>query len=102
MSHGQRLQLEHGVRVAEQLPDGDILVLYETTPDDGPAWKTLNNLVRVDGSGSVRWTAQLPESHGDVYVRLVSTDPIVAQSFSGYRCTIDAGTGEILRREFVK
>lgn len=98
----RRLELNHAVQSAEQLPGGDLLVLYVTAADDYPAWKTFANLVRVDGSGDVRWTAQLPGSHGDVYVSLLSTEPIVAQSFSGYRCTIDARTGGILRREFVK
>lgn len=78
------------------------MILYEADTADVPTWRAFNNLVAVDEAGNLHWTAETPDTHGDSYVCLVSCEPLIAQSFSGYRCTIDPRTGEITHREFTK
>ena len=72
---GVRLQLEHRARVAEQLHDGNVVVLYGLDAGSIPRWKGFNNLVAIDAQGNLRWTAPLPDTSADVYVDLVSVEP---------------------------
>ncbi len=88
--------------MAERLADGSIVVLFDLAADASSSWRTFSNLISMDEQGHTRWTAAPPDSHADAFVAIVSTDPFIAQSFSGYRCTLDPDTGEILHREFTK
>jgi len=62
-----------------------------------------NNLFAVAARGERVWVAELPESGTDEYVGIPSRDhPLVASSWSGFRCTLDMATGRILRKVFTK
>jgi hypothetical protein len=61
----------------------------------------LRNLRAYSPTGDLLWEAEFPEP-ADYYYRIVSREPLVALSFSSYRCRIDPGSGRIVESEFMK
>lgn len=61
----------------------------------------LRNLRAYANGGRILWEAEFP-TPADYYYRIVGRDPLIAQSFSGYRCRIDPVTGRIIAAEFTK
>lgn len=61
----------------------------------------LRNLRAYSRSGELLWEAEFPEE-ADYYYKIVSRLPLVALSFSSYRCRIDPATGRIIEAEFLK
>lgn len=61
----------------------------------------IKNLSAFSKSGAKLWEAEMPEL-GDYYYRISSSSPLIANSFSSYRCEIDANTGLIKKKEFLK
>lgn len=62
---------------------------------------SVRNLCALSDDGILLWQAELPESV-DYYYRIESRNPLVALSFSSYRCEIDAQDGHIIDRQFLK
>lgn len=61
------------------------------------------NLFCYSQDGVVLWKAELPvDNVEDYYYRISSHLPLVANSFSSYRCEIDLTTGKIMRKDFFK
>lgn len=93
--------IEHGVAVFV-LFDPDSYLLdpdYKKMRRQGtPAIK---NLVAIDKSGNKLWEADLPMA-SDYYYRIVSAAPLIANSFSSYRCEIDISSGAIKGKDFLK
>lgn len=84
------------------LPNGDRLLLLTFTTG-GP--KTQQNLIRVDGSGSVVWRADPPDANaGDSWVSVehMSGGNLMANSWSGWRVRLDPETGVVAAKQFVK
>lgn len=96
---GHELEGEYPVYDARKV--GDILlVLYRPESFRGGQFR---NLVAFDLSGCEIWRAELPTNMSmDAYYQLVSEDPIVADSYCSYRCTIDSATGKIVKMQFFK
>lgn len=61
----------------------------------------IRNLVAYSYSGDLLWSADFPDEI-DYYYRIDSVSPLVAYSFSSYRCEIDKINGKIIRSEFFK
>lgn len=61
----------------------------------------IRNLVALMKNGTKLWEAELPEP-SDYYYRISSSKPLVANSFSSYRCEISPDTGAIMKKEFLK
>jgi hypothetical protein len=61
----------------------------------------VRNLRAFSPSGKPLWEAEMPEAADD-YHKIVGIDPIEADSFSGFRCRIDARTGTILSKRSMK
>lgn len=61
----------------------------------------VHNLRAYSAAGELLWQAQQPKS-SDHYYRIESQDPLIALSFSGFRCEIDVGSGEILTKQNIK
>lgn len=59
------------------------------------------NLLALSTDGSLEWEAEFPENV-DYYYLISSKFPLIANSFSSYKCEIDVFTGKIKTREFVK
>jgi hypothetical protein len=104
---GKPVRMEHMVRDAFWA-DGKAVVLLD--PDaflDAPGGARkrprdpVKNLRAYETSGALAWEAQQPE-HDDHYYKIESREPLVALSFSAYRCDIDLKTGRILRKERLK
>lgn len=66
--------------------------------------KNFRNVLRIATSGEVVWRAELPDRSGpEAYVDLeLSSDGLVARSWSGHRVVMDVNSGRIARSEFVK
>lgn len=107
--NGTTLTLDHAIREAFEL-DGRVIVLID--PDDylaDPGYEqarrrgdeSLRNLRAYSASGELLWEAEFPEA-ADYYYRIVSRQPLVALSFSSYRCRIDPASGRIAEAEFIK
>lgn len=114
--HGNRVATRHGdfeldypIREAFEC-EGRVVVLLE--PDAvlaDPAYTrqrrrgegALPNLLAYSPAGERLWAASFPEP-ADYYYRVVSHQPLVALSFSSWRCWIDIRDGSIARREFFK
>jgi len=96
---GHEIRGEYPVHDARQV--GNILlVLYRPESFRGGQFR---NLVAFDTLGSEVWKAELPTSTSmDAYYQIVSENPIIADSYCSYRCTIDAITGRIIKKEFFK
>ena len=63
--------------------------------------KPVQNLRAYSAAGQLLWQAEQPE-FSDHYYRVESQDPLIALSFSGFRCEIDAGSGEIVNKQNIK
>jgi hypothetical protein len=61
------------------------------------------NLLALDFSGNRVWTAELPtDKPADVFTRIVSREPLRADSFSSFECSIDPSNGRLLAAVFSK
>jgi hypothetical protein len=106
---GKSIFLQYEIRDAFVL-DGKIIVLID--PDSylqDPAYSKerrrgnnpFKNLVALSLDGSLLWEAEFPEKV-DYYYFISSKQPLVANSFSSFRCCIDINTGKIVTKEFYK
>ncbi len=61
----------------------------------------VHNLRTYSPSGEMLWQAEQPQVN-DHYYRIESRDPLVALSFSAFRCDIELSSGRILNKEKLK
>ncbi len=61
----------------------------------------VQNLRAYSPAGELLWQAEQPEAD-DHYYRVESREPLVALSFSAYRCDIDLDSGRILKKHRLK
>lgn len=61
----------------------------------------VRNLRAFSLSGTKLWDAEMPEE-ADYYHKIVNTDPIEVDSFSSFRCRINALNGTIASKRFMK
>ncbi len=61
----------------------------------------VQNLRAYAPSGELLWQAEQPEVD-DHYYRIESHEPLVALSFSAYRCDLDLANGRILNKKSLK
>lgn len=106
---GKPLRMEYMVRDAFWA-DGRAIVLLD--PDaflDKPAFgvarrrsrEPVQNIRAYSPSGEMLWQAEQPEPD-DHYYRVESREPLVALSFSAYRCDLDLSNGRILKKNSLK
>ncbi|WP_427115505.1 hypothetical protein [Pseudarthrobacter scleromae] len=87
----------------QELPGDDsaIVLLDYMTMGKGPQ----RNLVKVRNDGSIAWIADLPDTGPQecyVSMDLGPAGIVFANTWLGYRVSIDAGTGRILGKTFTK
>ena len=104
---GKPLRMDHMVRDAFWA-GGRAIVLLDPDAfldEPGGARKAprdpVKNLRAYEPSGELAWEAERPEVD-DHYYRIESREPLVALSFSGFRCDLDLATGRILSRTSLK
>ncbi len=61
----------------------------------------VQNLRAYAPSGEMLWQAEQPQAD-DHYYMIESREPLIALSFSGYRCDIDLSSGRILEETKLK
>ena len=106
---GESLMTEFPIQSAVELGQRVIVLLdpdsYLGDPTYGKDRRRGGNPVRnlraYSRSAELLWEADFPEP-ADYYYRLVSSDPLLALSFSSYECEIDLDTGKIVSRRFFK
>ncbi len=107
--NGHATRMDYMIRDA-YWADGRAIVLLD--PDaylDDPAYgaqrrrsrKPVQNLRAYSEAGELLWQAEQPE-FADHYYRIESRQPLVALSFSAYRCDIDLESGRIIRKNYLK
>lgn len=91
-----------GMKVIAVLPfDGNsnCLILLDMAASKEP---TFENLICVNSDGGVAWKAELPETN-DAFVSIEMTNNgLQANTWNGYRVTLDRYTGKIIQSKFVK
>ena len=106
---GKSVRMEYMVREAFWV-DGRAVVLLDPHAflDDiafGKARRRprdpVHNLRAYSPSGEMLWQAEQPQAN-DHYYLIESREPLVALSFSAYRCDIDLSSGRILDKKKLK
>lgn len=105
---GKPLRMDYIVRDAFWT-GGQVIVLLDPRGFlDDPAYGArkrsrdpVQNLRAYSPSGKLLWQAEQPELD-DHYYMIESHEPLVALSFSAFRCDVDPKTGRILKRKRLK
>lgn len=93
--------MPHEIRDAFALGD-KVIVFLDPDADLGRSGQ-YRNLLALDPAGASVWQAELPtDRDSDVFTRIVSREPLVADSFSSFECEIDPRTGRLLSMRFFK
>lgn len=106
---GRAVRMDHIVRDAFWANDRAIVLLDPSVFLDDPAFGSqrrrsrdpIHNLRAYAPSGELLWQADQPEFE-DHYYMIESRDPLVALSFSGFRCDLDPGSGRIKAKTKIK
>lgn len=102
MLHIDELHIELEHPIAQALACRD-LVIVRFRHDAAPQrYGAFDNLFAVNRRGERVWVAELPDTGSDAYVEISSREPLVAHSWSGFRCTLDPASGAILQKTFTK
>jgi hypothetical protein len=106
---GKPLRMEFMVRDAFWAGDRAVVLLDPKAFLDDPVWGgarkkargPVRNLRAYAPSGELLWEAEQPETE-DHYYLIENRAPLVALSFSAYRCDLDLASGRILARTKLK
>ncbi len=106
---GKSVRMEYMVRDAFWADSRAIVLLDPDAFLDDPAYgvarrqsrNPVQNLRAYSPSGELLWQAEQPETD-DHYYRIESRQPLVALSFSAYRCDLDLANGRILAKHHLK
>jgi hypothetical protein len=105
---GKAVRMEYMVRDAFWAGGRAVVLLDPNAFLDHPAYggrraprDPIQNLRAYTPAGEVQWQAQQPEMN-DHYYLIESREPLVALSFSGYRCDIDLRNGRITKKKKLK
>lgn len=106
---GKSVRMEFMVRDSFWMESRAVVLLDPDAFLDSPVYgsqrrrsrKPVQNLRAYSPAGELLWQAQQPELE-DHYYRIESRDPLVALSFSAYRCVIDPATGRIASKTRLK
>jgi hypothetical protein len=105
---GKPVRMEYMVRDAFWADGRAVVLLDPNAFLDHPAYggrkaprDPVQNLRAYSPAGELQWQAQQPEMN-DHYYLIESREPLVALSFSAYRCDIDLASGRIIRKNKLK
>ena len=106
---GKVVRMEFLVRDAFWSADRAVVLLDPEVFLDDPVWGgarkkargPIRNLRAYAPSGELLWEAEQPETD-DHYYMIETREPLVALSFSAYRCDLDLASGRILARTKLK
>lgn len=98
-----RLHTVNGMRVSSllQIDDEAIVILDPERP-----WGSVENLVKIDASGEVVWTAPMnqatPPPNEYVSIAFDEGDGLVARTWGGMRVVLNPETGQPISSTYVK
>ena len=105
---GKPVRMEYLVRDAFWAGGHAIVLLDPDSYFDDPAYggrkaprEVVKNLRAYAPSGELQWEAEQPEFQ-DHYYLIESHEPLVALSFSAFRCDIDLASGKIRSKKSLK
>ena len=104
---GKPVRMEHIVREAFWADKLAIVLLDPGAYLDEPGGarkrsrNPVKNLRAYKPTGELLWEAEQPELN-DHYYLIESREPLVALSFSAYRCDLDLQSGRILKKHKLK
>jgi len=105
---GKPLRMEYMVRDAFWAGGHAVVLLDPHAFLDDPAYSgrkaprdPVHNLRAYAPSGELQWEAEQPEVQ-DHYYMIESREPLVALSFSAYRCDLDPASGRVLSKTKLK
>jgi hypothetical protein len=105
---GKPVRMEYMVRDAFWADGRAVVLLDPNAFLDHPAYggrkaprDPVQNLRAYSPAGELQWQAQQPEVN-DHYYLIESREPLVALSFSAYRCDIDLRNGHITKKKKLK
>jgi hypothetical protein len=105
---GKAVRMEYMVRDAFWADGRAVVLLDPNAFLDHPAYcgrkaprDPVQNLRAYTPAGELQWQAQQPEMN-DHYYLIESREPLVALSFSAYRCDIDLRNGHIVKKKKLK
>ena len=106
---GHPTRMDYMIRDAFWAHGRAVVLLDPDAYLDNPAYgaqrrrsrKPVRNLRAYSPAGELLWQAEQPKL-ADHYYRIESREPLVALSFSAFRCDIDPKTGRILRKHNLK
>ncbi|MGQ0430295.1 MAG: hypothetical protein ACT4UQ_10205 [Gammaproteobacteria bacterium] len=106
---GRPVRMEFMVRDAFWAGDRAVVLLDPKAYLDDPTYgaqrrrsrKPVHNLRAYAPSGEKLWEAEQPKLE-DHYYRIDSREPLVALSFSGFRCELDVASGRIQMKTKLK
>ncbi len=107
--NGHATRMDYMIRDAYWAGGRAVVLLDPDAYLDDPAYgaqrrrsrKPVQNLRAYSEAGELLWQAEQPE-FADHYYRIESRQPLVALSFSAYRCDIDLESGRIIRKNYLK
>lgn len=107
--NGHPTRIDYMIRDAFWAHGRAIVLLNPDAYLDNPAYgaqrrrsrKPVQNLRAYSPAGELLWQAEQPEL-ADHYYRIENREPLVALSFSAFRCDIDPESGRILRKHCLK
>ena len=106
---GKAVRMDFMVRDAFWAGDHAVVLLDPNAFLDDPVWGgarkkargAVKNLRAYAPSGELLWEAEQPEAD-DHYYMIETRAPLVALSFSAYRCDLDVASGRILAKTKLK
>ncbi len=89
--------------VQEAFPFGELIIVWLDPESYQQKFGQFPNIIAFSASGVELWKAELPTNQsGDRFDFIFSKQPLIAGSFTSFRCTIDPETGKIVEKEFLK
>jgi hypothetical protein len=97
--NGHSIEVPYSILDAIRFKRGFALIYdYMEMPRD----QRRNNLEAFDSNAQRLWIAESPNEPAAAYVSFVCAQPLRADNFSSYECTLDPDTGKIVRSVFFK
>ena len=97
-------QIEFSYRIEKALYYKEFYLVLLDSDSHQKKWGQFQNLFAVSLTGDILWKAELPTTTtGDSYHSIeIINNRINAYSWCSYECIIDADTGRIIEKKFIK
>jgi len=101
-----KIELESNIEQVVSLPE---LIIVLLDPFASPSCYEKSNFGGFNYMGAELWRAELPSSYGieanpsrERYMKVTQVEPLKVYSWSGFMCTIDPSSGQVIESVFTK